>query len=720
MSRTIARGILAAYLAAHGLVLGAAQMEPDYYVAPNGNDANPGTKAEPFATLSRARDAVRKLKAGGLTKPVTVVLRGGTYPLARTVVFAPADAGTEACPITYAACPGESPVLSGAAPITGWRRLEEAPPGLSAEARRRVWVADVPETKGGARRFYALYDAQGRLSRARSEGFKPGRLDARSGPRDELHFAAGSIRNRPNLADVEVVIRPTHPWVVNILALKSVDEQARVARTTLPGTYPLGALGWVRSDPDRSCWVENVLEGLDSPGEWVLDTAAGRCYLWPRSDEPEGILAPRLTELVLLAGDEDKQQFVRHMHFRGLTFTQGDRDTWTAADAGLQHDWEIFDKPNALVRLRGAEHCELQRCRFVHSAGGGVRLDLHCRHNRVDRCEMAHLGGTGVLLCGYGPGRRDVNGHNTITNCRIHHGGQIYWHSSAVFVWQSGANRIAHNLIHHMPYNGITISGVRPAWFRNRTSRECSRTIRWDEVGGVRPAGWLDWDEVLPFLHSRDNFVADNEIHHVVEVLDDGNAIYISGAGEGNVVRRNYVHHMLAAGGQGGIRTDDFQRGTVITHNVVYRCVYGGIVLKHDNTIENNIVADLVDARKVKLCGYILLRRGPVDQAVLRRNILYHPRGKLNFYDEGRGFKPFAYARNCRTDYNLYWCAKDADFSRQFLEAMQGQGVDRHSLAADPGFADPAKGDWCLKPDSPACKLGFEPVDLAGVGPAPD
>ena len=35
------------------------------YVAADGSDENPGTEAEPFATLERARDAVREIKQAG-------------------------------------------------------------------------------------------------------------------------------------------------------------------------------------------------------------------------------------------------------------------------------------------------------------------------------------------------------------------------------------------------------------------------------------------------------------------------------------------------------------------------------------------------------------------------------------------------------------------------------------------------------------------------------
>ena len=51
------------------------------YVAPNGSDTNPGTRARPFATLERARDEARRLKQDGkLPKGgLTIWLRGGDY-----------------------------------------------------------------------------------------------------------------------------------------------------------------------------------------------------------------------------------------------------------------------------------------------------------------------------------------------------------------------------------------------------------------------------------------------------------------------------------------------------------------------------------------------------------------------------------------------------------------------------------------------------------------
>ncbi len=50
----------------------------------------------------------------------------------------------------------------------------------------------------------------------------------------------------------------------------------------------------------------------------------------------------------------------------------------------------------------------------------------------------------------------------------------------------------------------------------------------------------------------------------------------------------------------------------------------------------------------------------------------------------------------------------------------QAQGLDRHSLVADPLFVDPDKGDYRLRDDSPALKLGFKPIPVEKIGPYAD
>ena len=50
------------------------------------------------------------------------------------------------------------------------------------------------------------------------------------------------------------------------------------------------------------------------------------------------------------------------------------------------------------------------------------------------------------------------------------------------------------------------------------------------------------------------------------------------------------------------------------------------------------------------------------------------------------------------------------------LDQWQDLGFDKHSIFADPEFVDPERGDYRLKPRSPALQLGFQNIDLSSVG----
>jgi len=699
-----------------------------FFVAPNGSDANPGTLKQPFGTLGRARDEIRKRIAAGLDENVTVLIRGGEYRLDETVVFGLEGSGTNKHSIIYAAYPNEKPVFTSGMPIKGWQRLADAPDGLPASARGKVWVADLPK---GLSKFLTLYDGTTRLPRARSKGYTPARRYPRTrqpGWRNTLEFRAGTLRDWPNLSDVEILIVPQYPWVSNLLPLASVDGGKGVAKTGVSATYPMGQVYFGRF-PNGTLWAENVVEFLDEPGEWVVSLQERKLYLWPKDDRPsDAIVAPKLTEFIRVEGEIDYDgpvdKPVKNLTFRGLTFTHGDRWPWEVGKTGwgLQHDWEMFDRPTALVRFRGAEQCGVEDCHFVNSGGAGVRLDLHCQENRVIGNHIERIGGVGVLLAGYGPGTKDVNKGNSVINNRIHRVGELLWHSSGIFAWQSGENRIANNLIHDTPYTAIVVSG-RIHWDR-KGQGECSKTIRWPEIGEAAPtlSSGPGWRQRERFLHGRRNRVERNEIHHTMQVLGDGNCIYISGAGAGNIVRQNYLHDVDSANINANIRCDDDQHQTLIEENVIFRCCGEGFISKGNNTIVNNIVANLRPNTSAGVpCGhtrgYLVLPYGSVKGSVIQRNIFYAQEAGQTVLFEGSRHKVPTLLRDCKADYNLYFNAADPEWGSRFLKAQRLFGIEEHSVSADPLFVDIDNGDFQLQEGSPALKLGFRPIDLSEVGP---
>jgi hypothetical protein len=80
----------------------------EFYVAPTGNDTNPGTRAKPFRTLEQARDHIRNLKRAGEAGPLTIWLRGGDYFRTHTFQLSAQDSGSAGIPITWRAWPGSA------------------------------------------------------------------------------------------------------------------------------------------------------------------------------------------------------------------------------------------------------------------------------------------------------------------------------------------------------------------------------------------------------------------------------------------------------------------------------------------------------------------------------------------------------------------------------------------------------------------------------------
>ena len=693
-------------------------VELEFYVSPQGSDANSGSLESPFATIKKVRDVLRAINDEQKSEGAVVYLREGEYKLEQTLTFGIEDSAVEGSTISYTAYEEENIVISSLKDVNGWEKYKNS-----------IWVADVEPGSD----FKVLYSDGEKLPRARSEGFSPVRSEKGKGNDKRLTVPAGfGLKKWSNYKDVEVLIRPTFAWTMNILPIADINTESREVTTSVGGTYPLEPQPQWSIDAhgiSDTCWFENALEFLDERGEWVLDSAKGKLYLWPEEEgKPSGIEIPQCVELVRIEGEqqEDKpvDKVIRGICFKGITFTGNDRYTWKDAEPSFQHDWSAVDQASAMLRLRCADDCVIEDCRFVNGASAGVRIDLQAVGNRIEGCRFTNLGEHGIALCGYGPGTKDVSRKNSILNNRIDHIGQLYWYGFGIYVAQSGENYIANNLIHNVPFVGITLSGCRDFNYQRPRHGEGYRSVRWDDIGDANKKMLQEayskhvekTDFFLSYLHARDNLIEANEIFAAVETMGDGNAIYLSGAGTGNVIKRNYIHHILSSGIQTALRPDDLQEQTTFEKNIVYKCVYGAVEHKHNNDYINNIFACIyptnIHGREWNDWAYVLFGRGPNTGSRLQRNIFYAEDSEPRFY-------------NCRwnspmddsiIDNNLYYYKKNPRVAKMQLNELQQKGLDLHSIAADPEFVDIEDGDFSLEKGSPAFDIGFEPIDTASIG----
>ena len=654
------------------------------HVAPSGNDAwsgtlpepNPATTDGPLATIPRAQEIVRKLRAqGGPAKPIVVRIRG-VHHLAEPLVITPEESGTADCPVTYTSCLNEKPLLSGGRAITGWKKGEGG-----------LWTVDLPGVKTGTRYFRQLFVDGRRARRARSPNQGYFHVQALVDPKpnarwnegvDRFRFHPGDIRPSSDLSNVEVIV--FHSWNTSRVRIAEVDEANHVVRFTGPTIFR--PLGW---DPDQRYYVENARELLDSPGEWYLDKTTGTLSYWPLEGEDitrAEVVAPVLGELLRFQGDADAGRFVEHVHVVGLSLAHAD---WSLPDTGYGDPQAAVTVP-AAVTANGARHCVVRECEIAHVGGYGLWLKRGCKECRVEQNHLHDLGAGGARIgeAKMPESDRVESSQNVLRNNYLHDGGHVYAAGVGLWLAQSSHNVISHNEIHSFDYSGMSV-------------------------------GWNWNDAPTRTLHNR---IEKNHVHHVVRgVLSDAGGIYTLGTQTGTVVRNNVFHDVWPYMGRPamawGIYFDAGSNGLTVENNLVYHTLTGGIMNTgtHGNVVRNNVFAlSAADA-----AWRYTWQKEP--STIVERNILYLTQGELFHADGGRtDFQS-------KWDKNLYWRTDDREleFYGQTFADWQAKGVDVNSRVADPKFVDPAHFDFRLQPDSPALDLGFEPIDPSDcglVGPA--
>jgi len=660
----------------------------EFYVSPKGNDANPGSKERPLATLAAACNTVRMFRTAHPAEGVTVRISGGTYFLDRALEFTPEDSGTVSAPVVYAAAAGEKAVLSGGRRLEGGR--------WEVVNGHKAWVVDISEVKEGAWRFRQLFVNGARCPRTRLPQKGEYHIESLPGysgdflrsPTSKFVYAPGDIvPSWRNLRDVDVI--GICYWIDNRLPIESVES---ATRTVTFDRSSLFALENRETKQPATYWVENVFEVLETPGQWYLDRPSGKLYYLPRAGEDMAaaeIIAPRLSRVVQVVGRPDAN--VHDLRFEGLTFShtewQPPADFASSLQAGI-------DVPGALF-LEYAERCAVTGSAVENLGNYAIEVGVGCVDVEISRNRIADVGAGGVRIGHFFSWEEDGRGlterglrrkaampegpHSrriTVADNEIAHCGRLTPGSAGVFVGDNADNQVVRNHIHDLFFSGISVGSVQ--------------------------------DLVAP-AEAVNNVIEHNHVHDVGQgMFLDLSAIYTCKT-PASRIRYNVVHDVEGRGaGCGlGIGHDEGSCGISIEKNLVYRCqgAWGASYESRDLEVENNIFAF---ATQTQLVGY----SGEFPrQFTFRRNLVLCGRERIMASSFTRIQSSF--------DQNLYYATGNYPvlFGDKTLAGWQASGQDAHAIVADPLFVDPEHGDFQLRDGSPAGNVGFEPWDLSDVGP---
>jgi hypothetical protein len=644
----------------------------EYWVSPSGNDSNPGSKRRPFATLSAAQQAARA-QAG--KERVTVWVHAGTYYLAETLRFDSRDSGTPGAPVVYAAVPGATPVISGGLklelnwmPHTGGVFRAQTSPDLSIDQvfvnGERQHMARYPDYDPNARQFNG----------SAADAISPARVARWNDP------AGGYIH-----------AMHTALWG---------DMHWRIL-----GKKDDGALsyegGWQNNRPSpmhrEFRFVENIREELDAPGEWFHDRKEQVLYFFPpaglnlKSAVIEVVRLPHLIEFKGTAG-----QPVKHLTIRGFTFRHAARSFMENREPLLRSDWTVY-RGGALVFER-TEAMRVEDCDFDQLGGNAVFVNHYNRGLTVRGCLIRNAGANGIAFVGdpeavrsplfnYGakfeyaqldrtPGPRNDNYPMDclVEDCLITRSGRFEKQTAPVQISMSRRITVRHCSIYDAPRAGINIGDG--CW------------------GGHVIEGCDVFDTVLETGDhgSFNSWGRDRYWHPNVRTVDQqvasDPALPFLDMNEPSVLRQN----RWRCDHGWDVDLDDGSSRYLIYNNVL---LHGGLKLRegYGRIATNNIIL-----------GNSFHPHVWFEQSgdVFARNIImgpYRP-ALMNVKPWGR-----------QVDFNLF-TTSDAHRTR-----FADRGCDTNSLVGDPMFVNAARGDFRVKPGSPALKLGFVnfPMDDFGV-----
>lgn len=458
---------VAAQILAGCLLLGGAGIASaaDFYLSPDGDDAHPGTQAEPFASLERARQAVRTVN-GAMTGDIVVQLAPGDYPTTSPVIFGAEDSGMNGHRVIYraAGAPGSARLIGGMQ-VTNWE------PYNGAIMRAQI----------GASEFHTLYENGRRAHKARTPNrvATPDlpmahapylRATGSNGSYTNLQYRAGSLDPAGwDLSGAQIYIWPggRWAWFTDTIPITSVNPATRTFTLAHEARYPI-----YNSGTGSRFYVQGVLELLDAPGEFHYDAASGYLYYWPM-DGPAGeqeIVVPMVRRILSLEGGSAADP-VRNLSFEGLGIEFTDFTGWyrhahvRSGESGESHTYPIYDRQATLpqhregaVFLTNAQSIHLDSCVIRNVGYSGVASFFANRDHLIERCWISRTGLHGVFFEGNYPGEGDVQFDNKVDNCLIHDVGELAGQAAGVQLSNVSRHEISRSVIYNSTRYAVSLN----------------------------------------------------------------------------------------------------------------------------------------------------------------------------------------------------------------------------------------------------------------------
>lgn len=527
----------------------------EIWVSPAGNDRSAGSREMPLRTVAQALRQARewrRLSDPAVAGGIYIRLERGVYPLEETLFLRPEDSGTQSSPTVIEAVEPGKTVISGGIRVTGWKRPADLPPGLPAVAKGKVWVADAP-IKGNRIVESRQLWVNGRKA-VRAAWLEKGKMERMldfDTEKEEIWIPTPAIEGLDKESRLEMTVHQR--WAIAILRVKEWEVQGERTRVTFhqpesrlefQHPWPQPVIGGEKGN--SSFTLGNAIRLLDRPGEWYQEYPSGKIYYWPEDGTDLAtaeVMVPALEALLEVDGSLSRP--VSHLTFKGVRFeyaswmrpsTQGHvtlqggmylRDAYKLAVPGLPEKAELenqawIERPEAALRIRGAQHINFLRCTFKHLGATGLDYEWAVSNCRVEGCLFTDIGGTALAVGAFPSG-----GYET-------HVPYVPAHKEEY----CSDIRIANNLITEVTNEDWGCEGIGAGYVRRLT-------IEHNEVSFVNYSGiCVGWGWTPLYSGMEDNRIHANYVHHFALQLYDAGGLYTLSNQPGSVMTGNRMEQM--------------------------------------------------------------------------------------------------------------------------------------------------------------------------------
>ncbi|MCL5019316.1 MAG: right-handed parallel beta-helix repeat-containing protein [Patescibacteria group bacterium] len=325
--------------------------ELSFYVSLSGYDSWSGKLPDPnsaktdgpFASLARARDVIRELRKNGPFPPDSIIIyiRGGNYTINETFKLTSEDCGYLHAPMVWRAFPGEEVNFIGGKEITGFKPVNDKSvlKRIDKNLHKQILQADLkslgindygsidPSTGKRMELYFkgkvmeiARYPNEGYLKivdvpqeegKPAYEGVLPHkRFDIFVG-RHFGKFVYGDDRPKRWAPSDNIWMHGywTWDWSDGFSRVKKIDLKKREIYIA----EPYHNYGYTKA---QRYYYLNILEELDAPGEWYLDTANNKLYFYPPEPIEKGSAYFPVLENDMISLEGTSYVTIQGLHFK--------------------------------------------------------------------------------------------------------------------------------------------------------------------------------------------------------------------------------------------------------------------------------------------------------------------------------------------------------------------------------------------------------------------